>query len=243
MASPNLLSSQHVLDVHNHLMSLPSYLGKPSVSADFHWLHDGHGHILIHVPEAISDTIASASAPSSDDQDQTNSSPETPLSLPPNPAILSAIVCIDHKDFWLMSNGGYQGPNAVWTDILHVKLSCALSNPGIEPVLSDFPHMLQNLPLLTECCVTPGFTSGKRLFCTDRQGLARFKLHHKLFEVVDTDLASNEPGALPADLFSFELWPLTKEKNWAELLALKGSHHLPMPAYDIAGCLIMPSAY
>lgn len=108
---------------------------------------------------------------------------------------------IDHEDFWLTSDGGYQGPNAVWRDILHVKPSCALSNPGVEPVLSDFQHVLQNLQLLAERCVTPGFSSGKSLFCTDHQGVGRFQaLSQSSLRWLTLIWTSGERDALPAGI-------------------------------------------
>ncbi|KAI6107357.1 hypothetical protein EDD16DRAFT_1712407 [Pisolithus croceorrhizus] len=110
--------------------------------------------------------------------------------------------------------------------------------------MSDFVHVLHNLHILTNCCITPGFSSGKSFFCTDHQAIARFKLHHKLFEAVDMDADSEHLDKPPTAPFTFEHWPLTKEKNQAELLALKNSHCLlPVPAYDVARYLIVPTAY
>ncbi|KAI6100724.1 hypothetical protein EDD16DRAFT_1761229 [Pisolithus croceorrhizus] len=243
MSSPTVPSSSHVLNACNRLMGSPSYLGLPSLSSDFHWLCEGRGHVLIHMPESPPDTVTTTSPPTnSDDGDPCDSSPNVPST--PVAVSLSAIIRINREDFWLTSDGGYQGPGAVWRDILDVKPSCTVSNPSIEPVTSDFVHMLRNLHLLTKRCVTPGFSSGKSFFCADHQAVARFKLRHRLFEAVDMDADSEQPNECPTAPFTFEHWPLTKEKNRAELLALKNSHCLlPVPAYDVAGFLIAPSAY
>ncbi|KAI6101387.1 hypothetical protein EDD16DRAFT_1810139 [Pisolithus croceorrhizus] len=245
MSSLTVPSSSHVLNTHDHLMAMSSYLGLPSLSPDFHWLCNGCGHILIYMPESLPNAISTTLPPtSSDNGNPHKSSPNVPLPTCPVAVSLSAIIHIDCDDFWLTSDGGYQGPGTVWRDILDVKPSCTVANPGIEPVMSDFMHMLHNLHLLTKHCVTPGFSSGKSFFCTDHQAIARFKLHHKLFEAVDTDTDSDQPNEAPTAPFTFEHWPLTKEKNHTELLALKHSHHLlPVPGYDMAGFLIAPSAY
>ncbi|KAI6100851.1 hypothetical protein EDD16DRAFT_1652623 [Pisolithus croceorrhizus] len=49
---------------------------------------------------------------------------------------------------------------------------------------------------------------------------------------------------LSSDPSTFDQCPLTKQKNRAELLVLRNSHHLlPVPAYDVAGRLLTPTAY
>ncbi|KAI6116489.1 hypothetical protein F5141DRAFT_1213083 [Pisolithus sp. B1] len=212
MSTPTVPSSSRVLNACNRLRGTPLYLGKPFFPTNFYWLCDGHGHFLVYVPEMRSNSIT-ASAPSLNDGEQCNSSPD--------PVALSAI---------LKSDGGYHSSNAAWRA------------PGIECVLSDFLHMLQNLQLLTNRCVTPGFSSGKSFFCTDHEGISRFKLHHKIFEAVNPNLDSKEPDVPPADPFTYEQWPLTKQNKRGKLLALKNSRHLPVPAY-VMGHLITPTAY
>ncbi|KAI6016903.1 hypothetical protein BKA83DRAFT_4329313 [Pisolithus microcarpus] len=52
-----------------------------------------------------------------------------------------------------------------------------------------------------------------------------------------------EVGVLD-DLYSFENWPLARERNRAELLRLKHGHVLwPAPAYDLNKDLLHPSTY
>lgn len=49
---------------------------------------------------------------------------------------------------------------------------------------------------------------------------------------------------MPSDPFSFERWPLTRERHRADLLNLKNTHRiLPIPAYDLANDLLKPSTY
>ncbi|KIK11918.1 hypothetical protein PISMIDRAFT_78579, partial [Pisolithus microcarpus 441] len=160
-------------------------------------------------------------------------------------AILSAIARIDNHDFWLTSDGGYQGPDSVWKEFLEVKPSCALTDPGLQPAAADFPIVLRTLQKITEKCVTPGYSAGRSFFAPSKTTATRFKLRHKLFEGLDPDIDDDDESDGPtSDAFSMERWPLTKEKNRAELMALKSTHRiLPVPAYDIAGDLIKPSAY
>ncbi|KAI6024014.1 hypothetical protein BKA83DRAFT_4052710 [Pisolithus microcarpus] len=213
MTTPNPPNSPTMVTARNRLMRSGSYLGDPSICSNFQWLHEGCGHMLVHVPKLASE-----------------------------PAILSMIVRIDHNNFWLMADGGYPGPNNMCKDILDVKPSCALLNPGLEPMMSDFPLVLQTLQQSTQRCVTPGFSSGKSFFSVDQNGAQHFKLHHILFETVPVH--THLMYWLAADAYSFEHWPLTKERNCAELLALKNTYHiLPLPAYDNMNDLIQPLAY
>ncbi|KAI5986465.1 hypothetical protein EDD15DRAFT_2200065 [Pisolithus albus] len=98
----------------------------------------------------------------------------------PEPAVLTAIAHIDHNDFWLMSDGGYQGPGSVWKDILDVKPLCALTKPSLEPLDSDFATMLSTFCLLMQNCITAGYGLGKSLFGNDNLNPTRFKLRHCL---------------------------------------------------------------
>ncbi|KAI5989258.1 hypothetical protein EDD15DRAFT_2284432 [Pisolithus albus] len=180
----------------------------------------------------------------SDDSSDCSESPT------PQPAVLSAIVRIDSEDFWLTADGGYLGPNIVWKEFADVKLSCAATDPGLEPVSSDYVVVINVLQHLTEKCVTAGYSSGKSLFSKKGTAAMRFKLRHTLFESLDgEDGDSKEDSRTPSDtavsdVFSFERWPLTKETNRAELLSLKSTHRiLPLPAYDLDDHLIRPGSY
>ncbi|KAI6009167.1 hypothetical protein BKA83DRAFT_4504930 [Pisolithus microcarpus] len=233
--TPNPPTSPSVGTAHERLLHSGSYLGDASICANFQWLHEGRGHMLVHVPEAASEVVTppSNSTPVDDGGEvESDLKPEIPLSLPKDPAILSAIVRIDRDDFWLMADGGYHGPNKVCKDILDVKPSCALSDPGFEPVMSDFPIVLQTLEQFTQRCVTLGFSSGKSFFSIDHNGLSCFKLRHKLFESLDSQSDGGDVQTTAGEPFSFEHWPLTKERNHAELLALKNTYRiLPVGAY------------
>ncbi|KAI6011233.1 hypothetical protein BKA83DRAFT_4132225 [Pisolithus microcarpus] len=192
-----------VLQARERLMVSGLYLGQSCTASNLEWVHEGRGHVLLHIP-----------AP------------------PINRAVLSAIVRIDRDDFWLVSDGGYQGAGSIWKDILDVKPSCALTKPGMQPLDADFATVMTTLRLLTNKCVTPGYALGKSLFGNENLNPKHFKLRHKLFESLDTDVDNDDvepPSA--TDPFSLELWPLTKERNRPELLALKSTHRvLPVPA-------------
>ncbi|KAI6008577.1 hypothetical protein EDC04DRAFT_2907011 [Pisolithus marmoratus] len=207
MSATPVSSSECMLEAHKRLMNSGLYLGDPSIAVDLQWVHDGCEDVLVHVPHGTSPNGSQQCSPVNNDA--------------PQPAVLCAIVHIDRNDFWLMADGGYVGLNAIWKEILDMKPSCALHEPG--------------------------FSSGKSFFSTDIHGLSHFKLCHRLFETINAAIDGDDvPMAAPpaTDPFSFELWPLTKERNHGELLALKSTHHiLPLPAYDMLGDLIKPSAY
>ncbi|KIK13694.1 hypothetical protein PISMIDRAFT_17803 [Pisolithus microcarpus 441] len=95
---------------------------------------------------------------------------------PPKGAELSAIVRIDQDNFWLTSDGGYVRPTAICKEILEVKPSCSLSNPAVEPASADFATVLQMLRVLTEECVTLGYSSGKSFFSTEKNKPPCFKV-------------------------------------------------------------------
>ncbi|KAI6115606.1 hypothetical protein EDD16DRAFT_1703114 [Pisolithus croceorrhizus] len=225
-ASPSSLSC--ILDAHACLLHSGSYLMDTNIATKSEWVSDGHGHILVCVLEMLSEVPSApgADVPNSCNDVQGVLTPTPPLTSIAECAILSAIVCIDQDDFWLTADGGCQGLSSVWKDLLDVKPLCSLSNLGIEPVCSDFPTVLQMLQGFTEHC-----------------------LHHKLFKNTLNDLDSDvpsdtAPSSTTLDAFSFKLFPLTKETNHTELLALKPTHQiLPLPAYDFAGDLICPAAY
>ncbi|KIO04659.1 hypothetical protein M404DRAFT_142794, partial [Pisolithus tinctorius Marx 270] len=142
---------------------------------------------------------------------------------------LAAIVCVDSKDFWLSADGGYQGPNHICKEIIDVKPSCAVGAPSTVGMLNnDFSSVVANLCALQDCCVMSRYSPGKSFFSADAFSNPCFKVCHTFLEV----------HASPTN------WPLTKEKNWAELLTLKTTHWLvPLAAMDVSGHQISPYAY
>ncbi|KAI6157252.1 hypothetical protein BKA82DRAFT_20240 [Pisolithus tinctorius] len=164
-------------------------------------------------------------------------------------ACLAAIVRVDSKDFWLSTDGGYQGPNHISKEIIEVKPSCAVCAPCAAGVLNDdFTSVVSNLRLLQDRCVSPGYSPGKSFFSADSFGNPRFKVCHTFLEPLEGMQTMDEhiegsTGDVDR-LFTFENWPLTKEKNRAELLALKTTHRLvPMVAMDVSGHRVSPYAY
>ncbi|KAI6016974.1 hypothetical protein BKA83DRAFT_4497514 [Pisolithus microcarpus] len=267
-------SVTRVINARDRLMASGFYLGDSTITNNLHWVRNGRADILSYVPNTVSDagdttanTTATTETAPSDVAFHCAPSPAA------EPAILRAIVCIDSADFWLMADGGYLGPNSIWKEIVDVKPSCTVTDPGIDPVSSDFVVVIQLLQELTANCVTPGYTSGKSFFSTRDTGATRFKLRHTLFQTIDeagdqddedtVTATASDVAATPSadggttstsdesvtpttstDAFSFEAWPLTKEKNRAELLALKTMHRIvPLPAYDLANDLIRPGGY
>ncbi|KAI6157451.1 hypothetical protein BKA82DRAFT_4346534 [Pisolithus tinctorius] len=159
-------------------------------------------------------------------------------------ACLAAIVHVDSKDFWLSADGGYQGPNHICKEIVDVKPSCA-----IGMLNDDFSSVITNLCALQDHCVMSGYSPGKSFFSADAFGNPCFKMCHTFLEPLEGMLSSDDnskdsSGDGDNSLFSFENWPLTKEKNQVELLALKSTHQLvPLAAMDVSGHQISPYAY
>ncbi|KAI6014255.1 hypothetical protein PISMIDRAFT_118001, partial [Pisolithus microcarpus 441] len=172
---------------------------------------------------------------------ETEQAPQSALSMRPERVVLSAIACIDHDDFWLTADGGYHAPTPVCRELLDVKPSCALATPGLEPVKSDFAIVLRNLRQVTEKCIMPGYGTGKSFFTGDPLNTTCFKLRHQLFEPLQGD---GDHDDAPDNPFSFERWPLTRERNRTNLLNLKNTHQiLPVPTYDLARDLLKPATY
>ncbi|KAI5997162.1 hypothetical protein EDD15DRAFT_2364660 [Pisolithus albus] len=196
------------------------YLGDSSVIQSLHWVQDGRGHALTSTSKADS---------TANDDDVHMVLPGDFPSHSANHATLSAIVRVDRNDFWLTSDGGYQGPSALCKEILHVKPSCALTDPGTMPVSTDYVTVQVFSPLMGMVSLVSNYAtnSSRHVSCIDGSD--------------DGDQNSekdDEAGIKMQD------WPLTKEKNRAELLALSSTHRiLPLPAYDVAGNLIRPAAY
>ncbi|KAI6033928.1 hypothetical protein BKA83DRAFT_4487015 [Pisolithus microcarpus] len=199
---------------HEQLVASSLYLSDSSITTRLHWVPEGQGHVLMYEPHMADGAVHDPGC-SNALVDESGSvlaqSPDLSLSPPLVPAELCAIVHIDWDNLWLTSDGSYLGPNAICKGILDVKPSCALSNLGMEPVASDFATVLQMLWALTQQCVTHGFTSGISFFSSVKNRPPTFKLHHQLFERIDTGLADEEePGTSMSteDAFSFKLWPL-----------------------------------
>ncbi|KAI6021763.1 hypothetical protein BKA83DRAFT_4126509 [Pisolithus microcarpus] len=157
MTTPNMASVTWVINACNHLMTSGLYLGDPSITI----LHPGEatGNMtdssdtvpsdessLSHAGNAMANAMDSSNTIASDD------SSDCLDSATPDPAILHTIVHIDSKDFWLTADSGYLGPNTVWKEIADVKPSCTITNPGLEPISSDFKVVIHMLQDLTEKC-------------------------------------------------------------------------------------------
>lgn len=247
-----------VLNARNSLLASGRYLGDPSIVDRLEWVRDGRGHVLTYTPPATDnfsaepndeDTAGESDVPACSETtdvvapSESEHANNTGLSARPQGVVLSAIACIDHDDFWLTADGGYHAATLVCRELLDVKPSCALATPGLEPVRSDFATVLQNLRQITEKCTTPGYASGKSFFTGDIPNTTRFKLRHQLFEALQGD-GDHDDAPPKDDPYSFERWPLTRERNRAELLTLKNTYRIvPIPAYDPAGDLLKPSTY
>ncbi|KAI6152800.1 hypothetical protein EDD17DRAFT_1635375 [Pisolithus thermaeus] len=226
------------MTARNRLLASGLYLGDSSIVDNLRWVRDGRADVLSYVPGC-------SSPPGTGDLD---SPPDRAVSPSSGAAELCAIMRIDREDFWLTADGGYMGPNSLWKEIVDVKLSCAACDPGVAPLTSNFAVVLDVLCVLTQKCVTPGYSAGTSFFLNTKQGPSRFKLRHKLFETLNSNGVDSDDPDVPksslTDPFSLETWPLTKESNRAELLSLKSTHRLlPVPAYDLDNDLIRPSAY
>ncbi|KAI5991149.1 hypothetical protein EDD15DRAFT_2449176 [Pisolithus albus] len=244
MTSPDLSVSSLLNKTRDRLLASGLYLGDSSIVRRLRWVPEGRAHVLVYDPqlEEAEDNAPDNTTQSGDQVGDQTTSP------PPKAAELSAIVRIDRDDFWLTADGGYVEPTPMCKELLEVKLSCALTNPAVEPASTDFPTVLQILRQLTGQCVTPGYSSGKSFFSVEKNKPPGFKVRHKLFERIDSVLPganeSVEGASSKDDPFSYRLWPLTKERHRAQLMALQHSHRLcPVPAYDLANDLLIPTTY
>ncbi|KAI6013878.1 hypothetical protein EDC04DRAFT_2609160 [Pisolithus marmoratus] len=160
MAAPTVPVVTHAINAHNCLLASGLYLADPAVAVNLHWA-----------------TEATATVPSvSKNAANMDHSGKSPLSPPVDAAVLCAIVHIDHDNFWLTSDGGYHGLNTIWKEILDVKPSCTVLNPGFEPLNSDFTVTLEMLQVLTDKCITPGHSSSQSFFSCNNTGPTCFKL-------------------------------------------------------------------
>ncbi|KAI6152553.1 hypothetical protein BKA82DRAFT_4351867 [Pisolithus tinctorius] len=186
--------------------------------------------------------------------DAINGTPDKPVLAPitaSNCSIEGELNTDDNsKDFWLSADGGYQGPNHICKEIIDVKPSCAVGAPSTVGMLNnDFSSVVANLCALQDCCVMSRYSPGKSFFSADAFSNPCFKVCHTFLEPLEGMLSSDNNsedslGDADNNLFSFENWPLTKEKNWAELLTLKTTHWLvPLAAMDVSGHQISPYAY
>ncbi|KAI6012887.1 hypothetical protein BKA83DRAFT_4130694 [Pisolithus microcarpus] len=174
-----------------------------------------------------------------------------------SPLILSTVVHINSADFWLTADGGFLGPNSIWKEIVNVKPSCTIMDPGIEPVTFDFVvviRVLQELTAKEKFLFPEGIRSDTFQALThivpggDQEdedvvtaGASDVTPTPSPESVTLTTAEESVKPTISADAFSFECWPLTKEKNQVELLALKTTHHIvPLPTYDLANDLIRP---
>ncbi|KAI5982958.1 hypothetical protein EDD15DRAFT_2202440 [Pisolithus albus] len=235
----------------DRLLAMGLYLGDSTVATNVQWVREGRGHVLVYCPKE--DTEDSTTARDSTALENVSSNPSTTMApanshAPPEGAELTAIVRIEREHFWLTSDAGYLGPTDICKEILDVKPMCAVGDPGVEPVQSDFPTVVDMLRVLTRQCVMPGYSAGPGLFITEKNRPTCVKVRHRLFEPIDcgldVDEDSEDESTTTDDPYSFEKWPLTRERNRAELVRLKHSHILhPVPAYDLNNDLLHPTTY
>jgi hypothetical protein len=65
-----------------------------------------------------------------------------------SPAPLSAIVQITHKDFWLSSDGGWDGPTYDHPTLPDVQMSCTSGFPQHEELDQEFITVIENIDSL-----------------------------------------------------------------------------------------------
>ena len=100
----------------------------------------------------------------------------------PEMAILSPIVQILPGNFYMSSDGNYQGSGKFNTPFSDVKLTCHGGKPVIEELATDFNTAIANLFWLQDEASTRGFTMKKGLLVENTGGIF-VKIRHKLFEV------------------------------------------------------------
>ena len=227
-------SAAHLIQTHQILKQSKFYLGGDQVLKKVKWVCDGRADRLV------------VNGPPSEGSFEM--------------ASLSAIVRVEHNDFWMTPDAGYQKPSAIWKDLLDVKPSCVVSAPDLQPVKDDFQQVVANLQHLQGEMRTPGYEMGKAFFTGGHAETQRFKVRHVLFEVsvalgllarqnlktINQLLDDNgqSTDADKPDFASATKWPLTHEETCAELQTVLTTHRIvPVPAYDIQGKLVSPEAY
>ena len=108
-----------------HLQQSGTYLADPNFHEKVEWVQEGSSHKLVIKSAQSGDLLEDEAAPEM--------------------AILSPIVQTSPGDFYMSSDGNYQGSGKFNTPFLDVKLTCHGGKPVIEELATDFDTTIANL--------------------------------------------------------------------------------------------------
>ncbi|KAH9943785.1 hypothetical protein B0H21DRAFT_709832 [Amylocystis lapponica] len=159
-------------------------------------------------------------------------------------AYISITGVISEDDFWMAPDANWR-PSAYTPTFDRARLSCTVGRADVDVFAPDHADALRNIEWMQGLVATPGFRMPKGLL----QGIhndTRVKVN-MLFLSSGRDAAehngNHENGGLDS-IFSIEHWPCSTQEARDALPALIETHHVvPVPAYDMHGCLIEPTDY
>jgi hypothetical protein len=136
-------------DTHDHLLTSGTYLANPQFCDNVEWIHDSKAHKLVKKSTPTNGAATDA------DRDSAPTLPEM--------AILSVVMVISSKEFWLTPDAGWRGVTKFSKSFADVKPSCTGERPTFEGLSKDFDSAIQNLKWLQDQIVTHGFHTKKGL--------------------------------------------------------------------------------
>jgi hypothetical protein len=100
-----------------------------------------------------------------------------------SPAELSLIALLTHDDFWLTSDGGWNGPTREFPALEDVKITCTAGSPLQDSLRLPFTTALQNIDALITRSHSPTYAleTFRRTSALTLERKLVFR--HKLFEV------------------------------------------------------------
>lgn len=166
---PSSPLAKRVVKTHQRLLASPFYLAHPDFRDNVKWFRCGNADVLV---ERSSKEPVTPLQPEDD-----------PSDISPDPVIISLVFQITPDDFFMTSDGGYQGPSKFVRSLVDVKPTCTGTLPSLEPFRADFSRVVDNIQWLEDEAATPTFEL-KRGFLIERPDQPpKIRVRHVLFEV------------------------------------------------------------
>ncbi|KIL54711.1 hypothetical protein M378DRAFT_18628 [Amanita muscaria Koide BX008] len=259
---PKVLETR-VNRIRKRLMASGGYLGDPNFRRNVHWVKLGNAHMVMPRVETDGGGLvpardAAASAPVAEDGNDAPSTSaeftETEDVMEREVAILSAVVEISGDDFYLSSDGNFQGPNRFTAGLAQVKVSCCGGIPELEPFRSDFVEVKRNVDWMLSEAATRGVHL-KKGFSVGTVDAPKLKVRHALFEPRESgtveevgsqgsETEGTSAAVVETKWWEIENWPVQTHAALEALPGLCATHKVvAVPAYDMHGHLIHPSFY